>query len=1175
MTTLDTLQTGLASFQTVVAIEGLQYLITDGSTSDALAAWVQTEWTQALGGLQVNWDLRQNLKPWEAFTDAGTMSFGVQQSEADTLGQLLFATTAGEETLLSASLDARQTVVTVKSTADFASSGSIHIGQEHITYTAKTATTFTGCVRGKYAPFRAEKPIRRSTYTSASFFGRAHPLPAIGDGYVAPPRVTSQQRTWIGRTVGIWIHARSGSALDFKSSAQCVFAGRIVGFRDEANGMCWFEVEHINAQIRNTVLLRDQWTAKVAQGISLRTGDRFHAYDYLIQSGTKNEASDLVVVASGASGSNEINAGIYTLNELAIELNDWLNANSGTLGLSWHFTPVLTVGGQTRSAFIWSGGSSTDLAYAFFQGPPDVLEFMGWIGGTNEETGQVTQVNGVAGRIDISTMKPSPASPMRSMIRTAGDQIIELEDVRGTWFNNKQFLHPGWGFQQSSTDSYGLVQMGDDATALMLCSEEEAGVSIRVHTPGSDQILNGQLSTPDPLASLRKIYWDSGIEDIPLRQVAEINGSFADVLTKILASTGVDGYNQNDHDKLPAQLGCAIPWELLGTEWVYSAQHIAEAGVPLQVTITKPTKFSEVFVGDLAARMSFFVWKNQRIRLATWSVPASVTSQHVLNESNKAEPIDVSDPNHRTVAVENDDYLVNAIKLQFARGLSETYSGTVNIIDKSSQYDLGMHRPITIELRNLNGDTAASTARRFADSLGGMMGILAHPLRMIRRTISPEYYENMAPGDVCLVSDDFVRDPSTGARGLTNRAAMVISHHVDYGGYEIDTGKVRPPMGQVDLILWPREKVVAHSPTVQVNNAAANGGYDAGNVRVTVEPRAHSTPSQVSDAVAFDEDDAVTVIEIDPDDPASPQSWNTTVSARDADNHTITLSSALTGFNSAKRYRIIPRNYASAVTSQQAKAFQATTDHMVVDTITAYEYGVNPTPIEEEYRSTGNEQAALYATAAYGDGAPLDVGYEKDAAVLVNNLLRFRTAPLMPQLTDTEKVANSVDLPSGTLIRGILSIEPVVFPPAITSLAPLQIAVRAWARTSSARSHLRVTLARRQPWGTAFYCNDEDSPVYGWERPAQTEEVALASTSWGATQLMLFEHSIVDPFDGTAFFIVEGGPDAEYMGLCLCELFPGDLRVPPLSWAPTFPQHVRPRRRNPAIPGWVAYVRVP
>ena len=54
----------------------------------------------------------------------------------------------GTSTTLNGDINSSVTTVTVASTTGFESSGTITIGEENITYTGKTATTFTGCTRG-------------------------------------------------------------------------------------------------------------------------------------------------------------------------------------------------------------------------------------------------------------------------------------------------------------------------------------------------------------------------------------------------------------------------------------------------------------------------------------------------------------------------------------------------------------------------------------------------------------------------------------------------------------------------------------------------------------------------------------------------------------------------------------------------------------------------------------------------------------------------------------------------------------------------------------------------------------------------------------------------------------------------------------------------------------------
>jgi hypothetical protein len=150
---LTAMQAGSVRIQYVVAIEGYPYILTDGDTAAALAAWTGLGWSQALGGLFVEHEPNQQLHPWQPFGTGGKCVLHVLQDAADTLGIDMNRKLAGAETMLASELELNATTISVKDTSAFAASGSVHIGTERIDYTGKTATTFTGCTRGKFAPF--------------------------------------------------------------------------------------------------------------------------------------------------------------------------------------------------------------------------------------------------------------------------------------------------------------------------------------------------------------------------------------------------------------------------------------------------------------------------------------------------------------------------------------------------------------------------------------------------------------------------------------------------------------------------------------------------------------------------------------------------------------------------------------------------------------------------------------------------------------------------------------------------------------------------------------------------------------------------------------------------------------------------------------------------------------
>lgn len=96
----------------------------------------------------------------------------------------LFASRSRPKTYVATTTTTTSATITVGSTAGFPASGTIYIGAETITYTARTATTFTGCTRGQYGS-RAQV-----------HYGDADRGAQV---YDAPPR-------WVGRRVSLYAY---------------------------------------------------------------------------------------------------------------------------------------------------------------------------------------------------------------------------------------------------------------------------------------------------------------------------------------------------------------------------------------------------------------------------------------------------------------------------------------------------------------------------------------------------------------------------------------------------------------------------------------------------------------------------------------------------------------------------------------------------------------------------------------------------------------------------------------------------------------------------------------------------------------------------------------------------------------------------------------------------------
>ena len=107
-------------------------------TSGAYSATADENWTGTiLGGVLVMTNNYDKPQYW-ALTDGKPISSQKMQDLSNWPSL----------TLLNGGINDAVTTVTVDSTADFPSAGTITIGSEKITYTGVTSTTFTGCARG-------------------------------------------------------------------------------------------------------------------------------------------------------------------------------------------------------------------------------------------------------------------------------------------------------------------------------------------------------------------------------------------------------------------------------------------------------------------------------------------------------------------------------------------------------------------------------------------------------------------------------------------------------------------------------------------------------------------------------------------------------------------------------------------------------------------------------------------------------------------------------------------------------------------------------------------------------------------------------------------------------------------------------------------------------------------
>lgn len=1130
-TSLAALQTATGvRYQWVLAIEGYDYLITDGDPAAAVTAWSGFGWSQALGGLVVVGGYEQKLDPWEARFEVGQITFGVLDTPAaaDRFGIDTHAAGAGNETALEASLDCNDTTVTAVSSDAFAASGDIHIGTECIGYSSRDtgADTFTVAAngRGKFSPFKADSEAQQR-------FGRQHrvlnTLPSVPTRHV----ITDEPRVWIGRNVGLWLHAVGGTTLDTRAQAQCVFAGKIAAVRDSPNGHTEIVCEDAKAMVRDAVMLRNQYSARAREGVYLVEGLVFSAED-LIFGVSQNFANDLVVT-TGASGTNEIETGYHTLDSLETALNAWLAAEKAAARLAgvWTVSTQAETPQGARCTVRVELSAGALVSRSFTLGfPARVYRFLG-IGESGADDGETVPFYGLG--LSSPIEKSGAQAPFRVLIGQRSDiggggldqgYGLDTEQVTGEWVEQTAWLPAALkGGYVGVGETWGVVKIGSSILAMVEYASDTSFTNVVF--PYSLARFGSSIGAGEGPPTIGLRVGEPG--NITIQQVILLEGSPADLLLRLFASTGTIGYNHATYDEFSHQLGAAIPWEILGDDFVDSVLALDDVSVAqaMLLFIDKPTKLEEIILVDLIMRRAHLVWKNQGLRFTSWSTPATAVAVHNFTEDNKATATGVKDA-QRTATETTDEFLFNIVKLEYNRSLDGSYQDTIEIIDQAAIDKLGTSRPITLRARNTYSGFAAGgdVAESLAAGLGAWLPYFSMPIRRLRRSVDFSLWQDVAPGDLGTISDNFARDPATGIRRLTGKPCLVIGTFFDPGGRNPDNTK-REMSGRVDLVIFDTDRFVAYCPCAQVDAGAAGAGYDGGTKTLTFETHEHSETTEVVDVANFQAGDEVTVVEIDPSNPAAPLSWNDVIVSVNTGASTCVLTTGLAGFDTTKLYRMISRYYSTATATQKAKCYQADdADSLIQNLAQPYEYGslqVGPyTP------SAGTELFERHADLATGDGAPLDVGYERAVCRNLNILTNYKTACFSPSMP------NAAALAGGGAGWKLLQVRPIYLGPQELLGMNRYLSLHPVFRSSSGASvTLRGTLSRHPPAG-----DSQTDVVIGSPKTSATWTTSSTTLQTGAkTDLD------ISPIraDGYGYLIWEGTQDAEFYGPGGCDIGAG------------------------------------
>jgi hypothetical protein len=1078
---------GSPSFKYVCAIEGYRYLLTDATEQQAADAWYEAsprhQYTEALGGLYVSFDNQGTFDWKQPFPRGGKLTLHVVPDDADTFGIDTHKRNSGAETELAETVDCDDGTLTVATATQFDSSGELFIGTECIEYSATAADEITVSQRGKYAP---------ALRASGAGFAHHH---RVGTGpleVLLQPAVNELPVDWIGRRVALHLHVYDPDAgvLNSRADSLRVFSGKIVAITDDpATGATVVEIKHeLDCVVEATVGGRDSWSGKIENLIELRENMVFSMVDRVQAGGTGDSetATPLTIIGEldTPAGPEEFQAGYYTHQEIYDMLNAWLTDQSaaGNLHGSYNFGFYLPETGEYFSDCYWEVPTSTSAIDIKFEltMPQLVSARLGYINTSNTQTitngflmtkivdgfHEGGQFHSRLGEESLYRFtRGAGGAEAAKVVEAIGSLVDQTAEMPASTIPPVVSTDTGWGIfiLDESFLAFGRVDTSTPTTA------DIADLEIFPEQYGLGQAF------PD---NFWRLPWrQDGPDYVPIRQIAVLEMTLGDALLKLFRSTGTASYNAPE-DTLPYGIGLGIPWEIVNDDvFKSSIARLPHVDKAITMLVDKTTRLSDLLAGELIVRRAFLRWNNRAgcLEFAQWQSPTETNSQADLSEDNKAAPAGNLD-HHRSVTSEDGSWAVPIVKLQYNRSLAHSpdstdgYRDSITIVDKAALDNMGGDGPtLTISLRGTFGDFASTgqTADSLAAGFMATQPFFSRPARRSSRSIDQRMYL-LSVGDVVSVSDSYARDPDTGMRGVQTRHGILLRHRWSLGGFMVNSEKVDPQGGDVDIFFLDQNRVAPYVPTAQVDETQTNAGYNAGTGALTVYAHKHSESTEPVDATHFDPGDEVRIIEIDPNDPAAPIMWDRTIDTVVGNVVTLTSTLSSPAWDATKKYRIVYQEYSVCQTSQQLHTFQADdTDALVEDLRQPYQYGIggSSTPFTLHDETLNVE---LPPSVSYGDGQGRDVGHEVALVRLLNNLMMYKTSVSSPQLAMSEFDPTAVSF--GAATWWLIQCRPVKLGTDLfTAGAYRNVAVAPhFASLSGGSAQCRVTLSRTPPVGSTL-----------------------------------------------------------------------------------------------------------